>query len=284
MDRPKSEDLESGLVGGGVRAAASGPRDVDDLLPLTLSRPMGRHWPGRVRCWPGSPGHMTPRWPIRPRRSCCASSAMSRPRSVSCARRYARPAGPARPSARPMCWPAWAWRSSTPAGPTAGLAALRPAVRQSTGVLTARVLVRRGIVLITLGRYPAALDDLRRAVSVLRRAGDQLWTARALNARANAYRPLGLTSRADADLRCRGRSVLRDRAGTGSALSRCTTGRWSAFASGDLPAALSYLDAADRRLPALKVATANLRVSRCDGAAGGRAGRRRPGRGERRGA
>jgi hypothetical protein len=42
-------------------------------------------------------------------------------------------------------------------------------------------MVRRGMALWTLGRYAAALDDLRRAVSVLRRAGDPLWTARALS-------------------------------------------------------------------------------------------------------
>ena len=53
----------------------------------------------------------------------------------------------------------------------------------SSGVLAGRVLHRRGIALWTLGRYPPALDDLRRAVGVLQRAGDQLWTARALSAR-----------------------------------------------------------------------------------------------------
>ena len=45
----------------------------------------------------------------------------------------------------------------------------------SSGVLAARVLVRRGIVLVALGRYPAALEDLRHAVGVLRRAGDPLY-------------------------------------------------------------------------------------------------------------
>jgi tetratricopeptide (TPR) repeat protein len=68
------------------------------------------------------------------------------------------------------------------AGRTAdGLAAFDLAVQQSSGVLAGRVMVRRGMALWTLGRYAAALDDLRRAVSVLRRAGDPLWTARALS-------------------------------------------------------------------------------------------------------
>ena len=60
------------------------------------------------------------------------------------------------------------------AGRTAdGLAAFDRAVQLSSGVLTGRVLHRRGIALWTLGRYAAALDDLRRAVSVLQRAGDR---------------------------------------------------------------------------------------------------------------
>ena len=45
----------------------------------------------------------------------------------------------------------------------AGLAVFDQAVQRSSGVLVARVLVRRGIVLVTLGRYQAALEDLRRA-------------------------------------------------------------------------------------------------------------------------
>ena len=44
---------------------------------------------------------------------------------------------------------------------TAGLSALDLAVGRSSGVLEARVLVRRGIILYILGRYPVALDDFR---------------------------------------------------------------------------------------------------------------------------
>ena len=51
----------------------------------------------------------------------------------------------------------------------AGFAAFETAVQRSTGVTSARVLARRGLVLYTLGRYPAALEDLRYAVSILRR-------------------------------------------------------------------------------------------------------------------
>jgi tetratricopeptide (TPR) repeat protein len=69
----------------------------------------------------------------------------------------------------------------------AGLAAFDRAVRMSHGVLTGHVLHRRALVLWTLGRHVAALEDARRAIAILRRAGDRLWTARALNARGLAH-------------------------------------------------------------------------------------------------
>ena len=46
----------------------------------------------------------------------------------------------------------------------AGLAAFDRAVSLSDGVLAARVLHRRGMVLWTLGRHPAALEDTQHAV------------------------------------------------------------------------------------------------------------------------
>jgi len=57
---------------------------------------------------------------------------------------------------------------------------------------------RRSFALLALGRYSAALDDTRHAVAVLRRAGDKVWTARALNARGLVYHAMGLPARADA--------------------------------------------------------------------------------------
>ena len=125
----------------------------------------------------------------------------------------------------------------------AGLAAFEAAVRRSSGVLAAQVLYRRAIVFIGLGRFPAALEDARHAVVVLRRAGDPLWTARALNIRASAYLRLGSTSRADADYV----SAIRLYSTIGQeleALAPMLNRALTAYASGDLPAALAYLDAA----------------------------------------
>jgi tetratricopeptide (TPR) repeat protein len=144
----------------------------------------------------------------------------------------------------------------------AGLAAFDQAVHRSTGVTAARVLVRRAVVLGTLGRYPAALEDLRHAVVALRRAGDVLWTARALGNRGLVYLGLGRTSRADADFV----SAARLFSSTGQELEAIypTQNRaLAAFASGDLPAALAYLDAATPGFQRLKVPTTTLRINRC---------------------
>jgi tetratricopeptide (TPR) repeat protein len=144
----------------------------------------------------------------------------------------------------------------------AGLAAFDDAVRRSSGVLAARVLARRAIVFVALGRFPAALEDARQAVAVLRRAGDPLWTARVLNTRANVYLTLGSTSRADADLV----SAARLYTTIGQeleALDPVNNRALVAFASGDLPAALARLDAAILSTRRLSAPTITLRGERC---------------------
>jgi hypothetical protein len=144
----------------------------------------------------------------------------------------------------------------------AGLAAFEAALRRSSGVLAAQVLYRRAIVFITLGRFLEGLEDVRRAVVVLRRAGDLLWTARALNVRASAYLRLGLTSRADADYVAAVQlysTIGQELEALDPMLNRALT----AHVSGDLPAALAYLDAATPSYQRLKVPTITLRVKRC---------------------
>jgi tetratricopeptide (TPR) repeat protein len=144
----------------------------------------------------------------------------------------------------------------------AGLAAFEAALRRCDGVLAARVLLRRANVLWALSRYPAALEDARHAVAVLRRAGDLLWTARALNTRANIYVMLGSTGRADADFVSSARlyaQLGQELEAIYPVVSRALV----AFASGDLPAALAYSDAAISSYRRLKVPTAQLRIDRC---------------------
>jgi tetratricopeptide (TPR) repeat protein len=145
---------------------------------------------------------------------------------------------------------------------TAGLGALDLAVERSTGVSGARVLARRGMMLCTLRRCTAALEDLRHAMTVLRRAGDLLWTARALNARAVAYISLGMTGRADDDLATAGH-LFAEAGQELEAIDTVHNRGLAAFFSGNLPAALSHLDAAASRYRPLKVPTLELSIDRC---------------------
>ena len=159
---------------------------------------------------------------------------------------------------------------------TAGLAAFEAAVRRSSGVSAARVRHGRACVFYALARFPAALEDARHAVAVLRQTDDLLWTARALNTRASIYLKLGSTSRADADYVSAARlySTIGQEL---EALDPVANRAWTAFASGDLPAALARTRCGDPQLPAAEGAghlAAQRTVCR---AAGGRVGRRCPG-------
>jgi tetratricopeptide (TPR) repeat protein len=248
-------------MAGEGRVAVSGPRDVDDLLPLTLSRP--REALARARAvLAGRPG------PYDASVAHQAASIVLRDfgdveagvRESRAALRLARRTGSAEREADVL---ASLGLALVYAGRTApGLAALDQAVQQSTSVLAARVLARRGAVLCNLGRYPAALEDLRRAVVVLRRAGDLLWTARALNNRAVTYLGLGLTSRADADFVSAARlfsEVGQELEAIFPEFNRAQV----AFLSGDLPAALALLDAATPGFRRLKVPIISLHIDRC---------------------
>ncbi|HEV8276692.1 MAG TPA: CHAT domain-containing tetratricopeptide repeat protein [Streptosporangiaceae bacterium] len=246
----------------GALAARSGQRDVDDLLPLALSRPheaLARArvvLKGRPGPYEASVAHQAAGIVLRDFGDVNAGV-----RELRDALRLARRTGTAEREADVLGSLGGAY---VYAGRTAdGLAALNRAVQLSSGMLLGRVLHRRGLVLWTLGRYPAALDDFRRAVSVLRRAGDQLWTARALGGRGLVYLAIGSPARADADF------VAAERlfAGTGQELEAVHTvvnRADAAFRSGDLPAALSLLDEAASRYRPLNVATPFLSLDRCD--------------------
>jgi tetratricopeptide (TPR) repeat protein len=248
-------------MAGGGRAAAAGPREVDDLFALAMSRP----WVALTRAravLAGRPG---------PHEACLAHQAAGMVlrdfgdveagvREFRQALRQARRTGSAEREAEVL---AGLGVALVYAGRTAaGLAAIEAAVRRSDGVVAARVRNRRAVVFWTLGRFPAALEDARHAVVVLRRAGDTLWTARALNNRAGIYLRLGSTSRADADYV----SAIRLYSTTGQeyeALAPMLNRALVAFASGDLPAALARLDAATLSYQRLKIPAMPLRVDRC---------------------
>ncbi|HLX48778.1 MAG TPA: CHAT domain-containing tetratricopeptide repeat protein [Streptosporangiaceae bacterium] len=149
------------------------------------------------------------------------------------------------------------------AGHTAdGFAAFDQAVQQSSGVLAGRVLHRRAMALWALGRHAAALDDLRHAIGILRRADDRIYTARALTARGLVYTDLGSPGRADADF------VAAERlfAETGQDLESIYVVHnraMTAFVAGDLLAALSCLDEAARGYRLLNAPNPSLSIDRC---------------------
>jgi CHAT domain/Tetratricopeptide repeat len=145
---------------------------------------------------------------------------------------------------------------------TDGLAAFDDALGLSRGVLTGRVLYRRGMALLEAGRYAQAQEDFRRAISVLQRANDPAWTARALNARGLVYVATGSPGRADADFVAAGRLYAETNQELES-IYALQNRALSAFSSGDLPAALSFLDGAASRFRPLKLPTPDLSIDRC---------------------
>lgn len=145
----------------------------------------------------------------------------------------------------------------------AGLAALEAAAKAAQDVtLTGRIRMRQGTVLMLLGRHREALAELGPAIRALRRAGDDVWEARALAGRANVHLAAGAARDADADLGRAERLFLR----TGQELEAATAVHnraLVAFRSGDLPAALAWLDEAARRYDLLDIRWPDLYLDRC---------------------
>jgi tetratricopeptide (TPR) repeat protein len=144
----------------------------------------------------------------------------------------------------------------------AGLAAFDRAVELATGALAGRVLHRRGLALWILGRFDAALGDLSRAIGELERAGDPVWTARALGGRGLVLLAVGSAQSADADFSAAGRLYAEADQALESANTVLNRG-FAAFRSGDLPAALAFLDDAAGRYKTLGVPMPFLRLDRC---------------------
>ncbi len=242
----------------------AGSRGTDDLLALALSRPRDALSSARLvlagqpNPYEASVAHQAAAIVLRD-----FGDVEAAVRELREAQRLARLTGSAEREVNVLAslGPALIYAGRT----TAGLAALDQAVGRSTGVLAAQIEVRRGIMLVTLGRYQAALEDLRHAIGVLRRANDPVYTARALNARAMAHLAVGApgaASRADADLAVAGRLFT----GVGQELeASLTVGNRAnvAFVSGDIPAALAYLDTATLSYRLLKVPVISLRIDRC---------------------
>jgi tetratricopeptide (TPR) repeat protein len=145
---------------------------------------------------------------------------------------------------------------------TAGLAAFDRAVRLSRGVLAGHVRYRRGLVLWMLGQHAAAMEDSRHALAILRRAGDKLWTARALNVRGLVHLAIGQPGRADADFTA-AQQLFAETSQVLETAYMVQNRALVAFALGNLPTALSYFGEAATRYRSLGVPVADLAIDRC---------------------
>ncbi|MFH8974733.1 CHAT domain-containing protein [Streptomyces sp. NPDC017890] len=144
-----------------------------------------------------------------------------------------------------------------------GLAAFEQGVARGTGHTRARVLYRRAYVWWVLGRHSEALEDVRRAIQVLRQVDDVIWTARALTLRATVHLALGAVERADADFAAA--EALWDTTGQEHDKADAVESRGlAAFRSGDVPAALRLLDEAEERYAKLGTPTFMLTIRRCE--------------------
>ncbi len=145
---------------------------------------------------------------------------------------------------------------------TSGFAALDEGAAAAGGAMTGCVLQRRGIAFWIVGRHRQALQDLRRAVTILHGAGDTIWEARTLTARGMVHLAMNATSRADADFAAAERLFAATSQELERAFARHNRGL-TAGRSGDLPAALSHFDEAGRRYRLLDVPMPDLSIDRC---------------------
>ncbi|GAB2761996.1 hypothetical protein GCM10027072_70690 [Streptomyces bullii] len=144
-----------------------------------------------------------------------------------------------------------------------GLAAFERGVARGTGHTRARVLYRRAYVWWVLGHHREALEDVRRAIPVLRQADDVIWTARALTLRATVHLAQGAVDRAEADFTAA--EALWGTTGQEHDKADAVESRGlAAFRSGDVPAALRLLDEAERRYARLGTPTFMLSIRRCE--------------------
>jgi len=140
-----------------------------------------------------------------------------------------------------------------------GLFALQHRGQESAGIAVSDA--GRLTVLRDMGRFHEAHEDLSRALSYLRRAGDTIWEARSLTHRAEVFLGLGLPRRAEADFAHAEELFATKGQELEYAKARHNLGQ-AALVRGDLPQALTYLDEAGKRYEALGEAIPELAIDR----------------------
>lgn len=147
--------------------------------------------------------------------------------------------------------------------PESALEAIGAAVRDLTGVPAARALTQRSAILWELGRVDGALEDLRQALPVLRRAGDAQWEARALSNRSLVLTNRRLFVAAEADLHraqqlCRQHELTLAGAYVEQNLGCLCADR------GDVSAALAHFEVAEARYRDLNLEVGSLFLDRAN--------------------
>jgi tetratricopeptide (TPR) repeat protein len=139
---------------------------------------------------------------------------------------------------------------------------LDAALSVASGVTAAQVRLRRGNLLLILGRTSEAIEEHRRAARALRAAGDSVWEARALNNLGFALIDRGDAPRADAAL-TRAEALLTGAGQTFDAANMRSNRGLVASLYGRVPEALAHYDAAEKMYADAGVRSAELSGVRC---------------------
>jgi tetratricopeptide (TPR) repeat protein len=132
-----------------------------------------------------------------------------------------------------------------------------------SGVARARAQAQRGAILSKLGRLDEALPDYHAALSVLRRADDHVWVQRVLYNRAVLYGYRQQFAAAEADLHEAAELCLKLELDLSLGFVHENLG-WINALRGDAPAALHYLDLAERSLRGHSAPVGELLSDRCE--------------------
>lgn len=143
-----------------------------------------------------------------------------------------------------------------------GMTMMVEAAGLARGKTLARVQMRHAYLLTSLGRHDEALVEIRRAVIGLRRAGDRVWEARAVNNRALIHISLGEVARAERDLR-RAHRLLTQLGQQLEAATALHNLGFVAYLRNDIPGSLRLLAAAGEEYDALGFVSTDLAIDRC---------------------
>ena len=137
------------------------------------------------------------------------------------------------------------------------------AIAELDGVSGARAGVQRAAILQELGRDDEALEGVRRALPVLRRAGDVEWAARALSNRSLIHVARRAFVAAEVDLHEAARLCAEHDLELPAAYAEQNLG-WVRVQCGDVPAALRHFDAAERQYLRLGLVEDTLLLDRAE--------------------